>query len=76
MNSEMRVPRFFIDPDDGMGCQLFGDMNDIELAARNGRAYLQVALEDLLAGEDGSQIILVVKRKDMADEEVDALPEE
>lgn len=72
----MKTPRFFIDADDGMGSRLFGEADNLELAKRNLFAELQVALDGLIDRRDGSQVIIVLERIDMTEQEVIALPEE
>ncbi len=71
----MSVPQFFIDDDSGEPWQLFGDAESMELAARNAEAYFRVALEQLRDGSDGDELTLTIRRTDMTQAEVDALPE-
>ena len=67
-------PRFFLDDDSGEPWQLFGDVENIALAAENFGATVRVAIDNLLTDCDGG-VVLRIKRRDMTDSEVDELPE-
>ncbi len=68
------TPQFFIDDDSGPW-QLIGSAKNLSLSVENIKAYVQVALEQLLEEKSGDQIALMIGRQDMTEDEVDALPE-
>lgn len=68
-------PRLFLDDDSGEPWQLFGDVENIALAADSFKPTVQVAINNLLAGCDGDVVVLRIKRCDMIDFEVDELPD-
>ena len=73
---QTKTPMFtFQDFDSGMPAELIGDGNDINLTEKNIRPYIEQALEDLKDGSDGDYKTLRIVRKDMTEEEVEALPD-
>ncbi|KKL48164.1 hypothetical protein LCGC14_2328260 [marine sediment metagenome] len=67
------VPHFVIDDDSGEPWQLIGSARDISLAAQNIQASVMVAIEEMLGGRL-DVVVLSLRRQDMTDEEVAALP--
>ncbi len=69
------TPHFLIDDESDEPWQLIGSAKNLALSAENIKASVQVALDQLLAGESGDQTTLTIRRTDMTEDEFDALPE-
>lgn len=74
MPDEEQVAHFFIDDESGEGWQLIGQAGDVPLTVGNIKAYVQVAIDSLLCGRNGETMTLTLRRKDMTEAEVAALP--
>lgn len=71
----MKKPIFFLDADDDLGNRTIGASADRVLAEANLHAEIQSALDRLELGGDGSKLVWILKRIDMTDKELAALPE-
>ena len=70
-----RKPQFFLDDDSGEPWQLFGSADNPTLAVQNFMAFAQVAIDQWVEGGDGEVAVLRIKRVDMAEAEVEELPD-
>ena len=69
------TPQLLIDDESGEPWQMIGSAANVSLTADNIRAWAEVAIELLLSGQSGDMVTLRLKREDMTEGEVDAVPE-